>query len=122
VRFLHSCTMSIWGTEILDNMIKYIVDSGLINALDYLFVNNVGIIININKYSELSPKIIITNHSSDSNIFENCTLRLLHFFCRYNHNYKVLYMHTKGVSYDKHTYIYSRYHGLDEFHVILFSF
>lgn len=105
VCFLHSCTMSIWGTEILDNMIKYIVESGLINVLDYVFINNVGIKIDINKYHTISPKFIITNHSSDTNIFENCTLRLMHFFCQYNPNYKILYMHTKGVSYDR-THIY----------------
>src|SRR3990170_2555864 len=101
VCFLHSCTLDIWKTEILDNMIKYFKESGFINVLEYLFINNIGDGIDVNRYIGISPKIVITNYSSNSDLFENCTLRQMHFFSQFNPNYKIIYLHTKGVSYPK---------------------
>ena len=101
VCFIHSCTLPVWGTEILDNMISYIQSSDLINALDLIFINNVGTMIDVNKYSMITDKIIISNHSSDTNGFENSTLRQMHFFSQINPKCKILYLHTKGVSYQR---------------------
>ena len=80
VCFLHSCTLSVWGTEILDDMLVYFKDCGIFDTLDYLFINNVGDKIDVDKYSQINPKIIAVNYSSDASVFENCTLRQMYFF------------------------------------------
>lgn len=101
VCFLHSCNLSIWGTEILDDMVSHLKRCGLMDSLKYLFINNVGSKLDANIYSSIDPKIIVTNYCADSNIFENCTLRQLYLFSQFNPDYKILYLHTKGVSYPK---------------------
>jgi hypothetical protein len=101
VCFIHSCTRDIWGTEILDHIIDYIRSRGILEILEYVFINNIGIEIPSDLYATVSGKIKIMNYSSDTLLFENCTLRHLYFFSQFNPGYKILYMHTKGVSYQK---------------------
>lgn len=96
--FLHSCTLDLRGTEILEYLIKYLKDSGFIDIADYIFVNNVGKRINPAMFADVSPKIRITNYCADAGIFEICTLRQMHFFSQLHPEYKILYLHTKGVS------------------------
>lgn len=101
VCFIHSCTLDIRGTEILSNLVNLIVNTGLIHEVENVFINNVGNRIDENMYQSLSSKIMITNHSVDPNSFENCTLRLMHFYAKCHPGYKILYLHTKGVTYTK---------------------
>jgi hypothetical protein len=98
VCFLHSCTLDLRGTEILEYLIKYLNDKGFIDLAEYIFVNNVGNRIDPNMFVKVSPKIRITNYCADTSIFENCTLRQMHFFSQLNPDYKILYLHTKGVT------------------------
>jgi len=98
VCFLHSCTLDLWGTTILEYIVNYIHNKGLLDKLQYLFVNNTGKEIKTDMFSNISDKIVIINYSSDPSVFENCTLRYLYFFSQINPDYKILYLHTKGVS------------------------
>lgn len=99
VCFIHSCTLNIRGTEILEYLISHLKQKGFIDVAEHIFVNNVGNHINTAMFESVSPKIQITNYCSDPSIFENCTLRQMHFFSQLNPDYKILYLHTKGVTY-----------------------
>lgn len=96
VCFIHSCTINN-NTYILDKMIKTINDSGLINILDKIFIINLGNNIT-NTYQ--TQKINIINYSSNINLFETPTINLIHAFSTFNQNVKLLYLHTKGASYN----------------------
>ena len=55
--FVHSCTFLHNGTGALDHLVDKINASGLIDALDAVFINNIGIPVEENKYN---PKQIET--------------------------------------------------------------
>lgn len=94
VCFIHSTTTAQWRTIILEKLVGYIRTSGLYDRLDNLFINNLGEPI---EYKD--DKIIVVNYSNDVNLFENCTIRILNFFAKFHPEYKILYLHTKGISY-----------------------
>jgi len=102
VCFLHSCTADIRGTEVLDYFLEYFKRVGLWDCLEYLFINNIGTPLDVDKYeNDSAHKIIVTNYSTRTEYFEICTLRQLHFFAKFHPDYKILYLHTKGISYTK---------------------
>lgn len=105
VCFIHSCTLPLRGSELLDDLIQKLRKSDILSTFQYVFINNLGTALPKDKYPE--PNIKIINSSDTTDMFENATLRLLHFFSQYNPNYKILYLHTKGVGYDK-THIFER--------------
>lgn len=106
--FIHSCNLDITGTEILEYEIDYLNRIGFLSKCKYVIINNIGKPIQKNKFEEVGKNIMIINHSKDTNLFENCTLRLMHFFSQLNSDFKILYLHTKGVSYKKdHPYYYT---------------
>jgi len=109
VCFLYICSTKEWGTEILDYLILYLQRQDLSRKLKYLFINNLGEEIPHNKY--IDKNIIITNYSNDTNLFENCTLRMMRFFSKFNPGYKILYLHTKGVSYQRNSNLTPNIHG-----------
>jgi len=94
VCFIHSCTYK-GNPSILIEMLQLIDTCGLLKKLDYIYVVNLGDEI----IGFFHPKIKIINYSRNIALFEKPTLNLMHHFCKYNKNAKVLYMHTKGVSY-----------------------
>lgn len=99
VCFIHSCNINIIGTEKLDMILNYLQQFDLYNKFKYIFINNVGNKIDEFKYS--NDKIIATNYSQNTSFYENCTLKEMYFFSKFNPNYKILYLHTKGVGYNK---------------------
>jgi len=101
VIFIHSCNIENSGTEILDEQIRDLVDSGLVNLVKHIFINNLGKEINPDKYTHISDKIKIINYSYDTGLFENVTLKLLYFYSKVFQSSKILYLHTKGTSYSK---------------------
>jgi len=107
VCFIHSCTTPINGTEILDSILDTVTKSGILDILDFLIINNVGLPLN-DTYTNLHPKIQVNQYSSDITVFELPTLKLLYKYSVENPNVNVLYLHTKGVSYTKHSYTYSK--------------
>lgn len=99
VCFIHSSNMEIRGTEILDEILAYMKKHNFFEVIDRLIINNVGIELDINEYTLINPKIMVLNHSRKTELYENCTLRLLHFYSLMNPGHKVFYLHTKGVGY-----------------------
>jgi hypothetical protein len=98
--FIHSTNMHQRGTLILEDILKRMSNVNFFDNVDFVFINNIGMQIDVNKYQNISKKIIIFNYSFDVNLFENCTIKTMSTFCKLNPQYKVLYLHTKGVSYE----------------------
>jgi len=92
--FIHSCNIKETGTKTLDYLIDKINKSGLINNLDKIFINNIGIPIE-NVYGD---KFEINNYSSDNNLFELPTINIIQDFSEKNSDCNILYLHTKGIS------------------------
>jgi len=103
--FIHSCTFSHNGTAALDCLVDKINASGLIDALDAVFITNVGIPIEETKYANAcsnaknNGKYSLTNYSENERLYENPTLNKLKQFSETNKDSYVLYLHTKGNSY-----------------------
>lgn len=95
VCFLHSCCVNN-NIVILENIINKINDSGLINVLDCVFIINIGNPI-INTYGN---KYVVINYSNDTKLFEKPTLNLMNVFSKFHDTCKLLYLHTKGISYN----------------------
>lgn len=99
--FIHSTTLEMHKTEILESMIAYLKTTDIFDKLDVCFINNIGIPIDQNKFASVSNKIIINNYSTNTSLFENCTMKQIISFSKMHKDYNILYLHTKGVSYSK---------------------
>lgn len=99
--FIHSTYLDIWKDELLTMLLKHIIISGLVDKLDFIYVNNIGSPLDFQKLYNYHPKIVVENYSRELNLFENFTIRSVHQFAKLHPDYKILYIHTKGVSYQK---------------------
>ena len=95
VCFIHSCHLESSGTETLDLLLKEVLPNKEIKSI---YINNIGIPLP-DKYTD--PRIQIHQESDDIELFELPTLRRISEFCKKNPLSKILYMHTKGISYPK---------------------
>ena len=87
--FIHSCSLR--NHDILDDILGKIKKI----QFDRIFVINIGI--ELNKiYGE---NVVVIEYSDNINLHEIPTINILHSFCVRNPESKVLYLHTKGVSY-----------------------
>lgn len=94
--FIHSCTINN-NTEILNYLIDKIINYNLIDNLDLIIINNIGNTIE-NVYN--NNKIYIINYSDDNLLFEIPTINLIYTFSYIYKNVNLLYLHTKGISYN----------------------
>ena len=107
VCFIHSCHLLESGTEKLDLILDAVLK---VKELEVITINNIGLRLDP-KYESMDPRIIVVHCSDNSQEFELPTLRLMHEFSLNSPNTKILYVHTKGISYPKGD---SRYEpGLD---------
>jgi hypothetical protein len=110
VCFIHSCHLpnSPAGTEKLDLVLDAVLK---VKEIQVITINNIGLRLDHAKYEAMDPRIMVVHCSDNSQEFELPTLRLMHEFSLNSPNTKVLYVHTKGISYPKGD---SRYEpGLD---------
>jgi len=96
--FIHSTTMCVWNDDILIYMLQYLVQRNIIYYLDFICVNNTGVPLDVKKIESIHSKIKVINYSVNPNQFEIPTLRSMHMFAKLNPDYKLLYLHTKGIS------------------------
>lgn len=96
VCFIHSCTLPDKGTNRLDYLINYIRDSSLYDKLSKIYINNIGLSIE-NKYGD---KFEVSNYSTETNLFEIPTLNKMIKYSRNNPNTNILYLHSKGITYN----------------------
>jgi hypothetical protein len=97
VCFIHSCHLASAGTEKLDLILKAAIG---VKELEAIIINNIGLPLD-SKYTSLDSRIQVIQCSSDPALFELPTLRLIHEFSLTSPNTKILYLHTKGISYPK---------------------
>jgi hypothetical protein len=107
VAFIHSCTLPEGDNSVLHDILFKMSQSGLMSQLDKLWVLNYGEEID-KKIQQQFPSVKFVQMYKDTSFFEVSTIRLIqsmtrHFNDIYDHNVKILYLHTKGVSY-KETY------------------
>ncbi len=95
--FIHSCNLENVGTGRLEYLIKRIEESKCINILEKIYINNIGIPIKENIYGN---KFNICNYSDNPKLYEIPTINKIHQFSKENTNCNILYLHTKGISYD----------------------
>jgi GR25 family glycosyltransferase involved in LPS biosynthesis len=93
VCFIHSCCVEN-DTTILHQLLTKIIDTKAIDSFDYIYIVNIGC--NIDNIKNSKVKVI--NYSSNLKLFEKPTINLLNVFSKFN-DCKILYLHTKGVSY-----------------------
>ena len=101
--FIHSCNMEENGLSILTKVCSLIKTTKLINVLDKICIFNIGKPIPKDYVDELGPKYYIINHSQDTSLAELPTLKLIHEFSSKVSNKNILYLHTKGISYNNNT-------------------
>ena len=87
--FIHSCNLR--NNDILDEILGKIKKI----QFDHIFIINIGNEIN-KVYGE---NVDIIEYSDNINLYEIPTINILHSFCVRNPESKILYLHTKGVSY-----------------------
>lgn len=108
VCFIHSCHLASSGTEKLDLILEAVLK---VKGLEVITINNIGLRLDHAHYEAMDPRIIVVHCSDNPLEFELPTLRLMHEFSLNSPNTKILYVHTKGISYPKGD---SRYEpGLD---------
>ena len=105
--FIHSTHIEECGTVIIDDLINYLNIRDFFDKIDFLLINNIGIELDEDKYKEISEKIIIVNFSDDVSLFECCTIKQMITFSKLNPDYKILYLHTKGVTRINDTVLFS---------------
>jgi hypothetical protein len=93
--FIHSCNIKEIGTDILIDIVSNLVNSGLIQHLEKIFIVNIGESLEENMFSQ--EKIVIINYSDNRYLFEMPTINLIRTFCENNDNCEILYLHTKGI-------------------------
>jgi hypothetical protein len=95
--FIHSCYLKESGTDILTDIVSNIINSGLIQHLEKIFIVNIGENLERNMFSQ--EKIVIINYSDNYKLYEIPTINLIHTFCEHNDNCEILYLHTKGTTF-----------------------
>lgn len=97
--FIHNVYATKYGLSILTNLLNFLEKSGLLQCLDHVFINNFGIPIRPNYIDAWKSKNIhIINYSKDISQWELPTIRTMHFWSQSNPEYKILYLHSKGIS------------------------
>lgn len=99
--FIHSTYLEEWGDEVLRYLLHYLCNHPIIYCLDFIYVNNTGLPLAIDSITKIHPKIKVINYSDDPTTFEIPTIRTMYFFATLNPDYKLLYIHTKGISRSK---------------------
>jgi hypothetical protein len=95
--FIHSCNLPTKGIKRLDYLINELINSRLNLIFEKIFINNIGEPIE-NVWN--LPNVDITNYSSECNLFEIPTINKIKQFSEININVNILYIHTKGISFD----------------------
>ena len=92
---IHSCTLQMTGTNVLDYIVEVINKTEFIDLVDTVFINNIGLPIE-NKYQ--NNKYIVTNYSDNTQLFEYPSLNKVQTIAANNPDSYILYLHTKGIS------------------------
>ena len=85
--FIHSTNISPHKNQLILQMAKAMNIDHFLDKIDFVFINNIGEPLNESEFKSISPKFIIENYSLQLDLFENCTIRQMHAFCKINPDY-----------------------------------
>lgn len=114
--FWHVCALNNWS-DVIQDQLNTIVDSGLINVVNNIYINFVGNSIHdIDFLIKQNNKINIINYTNKYNDYERSCLHSLLDWSQTNES-NILYIHAKGVSKPKNKNIWNWRKLLEE-HII----
>jgi|GEM_PF-177186 len=100
VCFIHSYTRD-HDSAILSEILDAVAVAGLLSHLDRLYIINVGDNTTLpERFTHDTLRVRLINYSSDASRGEAPTLDLIRTFSMFQHDAHVLYVHTKGASYE----------------------
>lgn len=98
--FIHSTHLELQKDAVLFHILDTLKTCGLLKKLKYLCIVNTGNLLdNIKQIESLYAPAKVIQYSRNTMEFENVSIRMLYTFAKMNPAYKILYLHTKGVSY-----------------------
>lgn len=97
--FIHSTTLDLWKDTYLIELLDAMKNSGLLAKMSSVCVINTGKPVDHSHLESHYAPVKVVYYSENTMDFENATIRILHTFAKLNPTYKILYMHTKGISY-----------------------
>lgn len=95
--YFHICTIGSWFL-LVKNCFQRIIRTGLINKVRKIFLTVLGDDIEVVKRIFNHEKVDILFISQNINIYERMCLETLHTHARNEKDFKVLYLHSKGVT------------------------
>ena len=100
VGFIHSYTRD-GNCTILSEILDTVAGAGLLSHLDRLYIVNVGDDATLpDRLAHDMQRVRLINYSPDASRAEAPTLELIRTFSMFHHDARVLYVHTKGASYE----------------------
>lgn len=106
VCFISSCYIEEKGLHRLEHLLNKINNTALIKKLEKLFIVNIGKSIEKNVINNIfqekdTTKIEIINYSPNTKLYELPALELIRVYSKFNPDKNILYLQTKGISYDR---------------------
>ena len=95
--FIHTYTVNNWK-DILEEQLAKILNSGLYEKVDKIYIGAVGKLGSLYGYGILSPKVEILYELDKPELEQSITLSFLRMFAKGRRNAKMFYIHSKGVS------------------------
>lgn len=99
VGFYHVCLINNWREIVLEQL-QLMQQSGLMDAIDKLFVGCVGereLQLELQQMLTTWPKATLASMLGDIQAYEFPTLEYMHKWCQNNREHYCFYIHTKGV-------------------------
>lgn len=97
--FIHSTTLDLWKDTYLVELLDRMKSSGLLARMNHVCIVNTGQSIDTVRFETTYAPAKVIHYTENTMEFENITIRLLSVFAKLHPDYKILYMHTKGISY-----------------------
>lgn len=99
VCFIHSCNVNNRAYNLLQKFLDLLSVAN--QKFSFILINNTGVPLQQEKL-KIPPtlSVIIRESSQDTQLFEADTLRIVSSYCKQHPTAKILYLHTKGVSYE----------------------
>jgi GR25 family glycosyltransferase involved in LPS biosynthesis/glycosyltransferase involved in cell wall biosynthesis len=104
--FIHSWTRN-HDVSVLCELLDALQMGGLLNTVEQVYIINVGDTVNLPRlFDALATRIRLIQFSADASRGERPTLDLIRIFSVFQSQTRILYLHTKGVSYQPaHPYV-----------------
>jgi len=113
--FVHSTTLDLWKDTFLIELLDRMKSSGLLARMDHVCIVNTGQPIDTAKFETIYAPAKVIYYTENTMEFENVTIRLLSVFAKLHPDYKILYMHTKGISYGSDHVFYNGVKAWNQF-------